>query len=169
MRNKIMAIVLAASLLVILASAGFNAYLLWYDDNRDDTIKVGLDGDGDSETVEFRDLQMHPGESVEFDLALTNEVEGEFQLTLDFIDSAPKTVNNLKDYIKVIIIFNGEKVYEDDLASVMERELAPIDCELDKKEPVEMKIIYLMPIEVGNEAERAEAFIDLKITVSNEG
>ena len=166
MRNKVMAIVLSASLLVILASAGFNAYLLWYDDNRDDTIKVGLDGDG--ETVEFRNLEMHPGDSVEFDLALTNEVEGDCRLTLDFIDSAPENVNNLKEYIKVIIIFNGEKVYEEALSSVIERELAPIDCVLDKKKPVEMTIIYLMPIEVGNEAENAEAFIDLKITASNE-
>ena len=166
MRNKIMAIVLSASLIVILASAGFNAYLLWYNENKDDTIKVGLDGDG--ETVEFHNLQMHPGDQVEFELALTNEVEGECQLTLDFIDSAPEGINNLKDYIKVIIIFNGEKVYEEELASVIERQLAPIDCVLDKKKPVEMKIIYLMPIEVGNEAENAEAFIDLKITVSNE-
>ena len=167
MRNKIMAIALTASLLVILASAGFNAYLLWYNDTKDDTIKVGLDKDG--ETVEFRNLEMTPGDSVEFDIALTNEVEGECQITLDFIDSAPESVNNLKDYLKVIIIFNGEKVYEEELASVIERELAPIDCVLDKKKPVEMKIIYLMPIEVGNEAERAEAFIDLKITASNEG
>ncbi len=163
-----MAIVLTACLLVIIGAAGFTGYLMWYAENRDDAIQVGLDGDG--EVVEFRDLEMHPGDSAEFDLAITHEVEGECQLTLDFIDSAPAEVtNNLKEYIKVIIIFNGEKIYEEDLTKAIDAELAPIDCVLDEKEPVEMKIIYLMPIEVGNEAENAEAFIDLAIKVSNEG
>ena len=96
MRNKLMAGILTACLLVILASAGFNAYLLWHVENRDDAIQVGLDSGG--EVIEFRDLEMHPGESVEFDLAITHEVEGECQLTLDFIDSAPAEVtNNLKE------------------------------------------------------------------------
>lgn len=162
-----MATILTACLLVILASAGFNAYLLWHVENRDDAIQVGLDSDG--EIIEFRDLEMHPGDSVEFDLAITHEVEGECQLSLDFIDSAPVEVtNNLKNYIKVIIIFNGDKIFEDDLVKVIDTELAPITCVLDEKKPVEMKIIYLMPIEVGNEAENAEAFIDLAIKVSNE-
>ena len=167
MRNKLMASILTASLVVILASAIFNAYLLWYSENRDSAIKVGLDGDG--ELVEFRDMEMHPGDSLEFDIAITHEVEGDCQLKLDFIDAAPEAVtNNLKDHIKIIIIFNGEKIYEDDLVEAIDKELAPIDCVLDEKDPVTMKIIYLMPIEVGNEAENAEAFIDLMITASNE-
>ena len=167
MRNKFMALAVAICALVILASAGFNAYLLWHVENRDDAIQVGLDSDG--EKVEFRNLVMHPGESAEFDLAITHEVEGKCKLSLDFIDSAPEGVNNLKNYLKVIIIFNGEMIYEEDLAKVIETDLVPIECTLDDKKPVEMKIIYLMPIEIGNEAENAEAFIDLMITVSNEG
>lgn len=162
-----MATVLTASLIVIFASAIFNAYMLWHAKDRDSAISVGL-GET-SEIVEFHNLEMHPGDSLEFDIELTHEVEGECKLSLDFIDSAPATVtNNLKNYIKVILIFNGSKVYEDDVTNAIDKDLAPIMCELDDKVPVKMTVIFMMPIEVGNEAENAEAFIDLSITASNE-
>ena len=162
-----MATVLTACLVVIFASAIFNAYLLWHAKDRDSAISVGLSEKG--EIVEFHNLEMHPGDSLEFKIDLTHEVEGECKLSLDFIDVAPETVtNNLKNYLKVILIFNGSKVYEADLTDAIEKDLSPIVCELDDKIPVEMTVIFMMPIEVGNEAENAEAFIDLLITASNE-
>ncbi|MBQ8850432.1 MAG: hypothetical protein IJ011_08895 [Clostridia bacterium] len=167
MRNKVMAIVLTVSVLLILAAAGFTGYLTYYAENRDNAIGVAVDGDG--ETVEFRDIVLHPGEAMEYELLLTHEAGGESVITLDFVDSAPEDIeNNLISYINVEIILNGESRGVMPLTEAIEKDIPSISCELDDKEPVVLKVIYSMPLEIGNEAENAEGYIDLVITASNE-
>ena len=54
------------------------------------------------------------------------------------------------------------------LEEYFEKNFDPVDCKLDSKEPVDIKISYHMPIDTGNEAAQTDAFFDLVINASNE-
>lgn len=167
MRNKVMVIVLICSSCLILASAIFLGVLLHHVDERPNTVRLDLEGK--AETVEFRGLALHPGESIEYNVDLTNEVGGKCQLSLNFREFEPETrANELQNYVYALIALDGEEVGKVLLKNLLEGELPPIDCTLDKHDPVELKIIYFMPLDIGNEAENTDALFDLVITASNE-
>ena len=91
--------------------------------------------------------------------------EKQYDLSLDFIETEEKT---LKHFARVQIVANGDVVCDELLATVFEDEdiILPIDFTEDNKS-IELKIVYYLPIEIGNEAKNAEAVFELLLTANN--
>ena len=170
MRNKVMTIVLVVSSVLILAGSLFAGYLIDYTEERGNTTKIDFDEKHNTETVEFRDMLLHPGETIEHTVSLTNEIEGKCKITIDFNEHKPEVyANELQNYVYVTIVMDGKELCRDVLLKdLFEKKFEPIECKLDSKKPLDIKISYHMPLDVGNEAAQTDAFFDLVIKSSNE-
>lgn len=120
--------------------------------------------------VEFREMMLHPGETAEYTVHLTNEIEGACRLGINFDEYKPNLLaNELKEYVYVTVTLGDKTVCKDVLLKdLFSTELPVMDCVLDAKKPVELAISFHMPVETGNEAEFTEAFFDLVLNISNE-
>ena len=164
MRNGVMRVVLVVVSLVILIGTGVTGYMLLNLDKRE-IIEVNIGEDG-SESVEFSSINIKPGDTDEYVLALTSQLPGDCILTLDFDEIEE---GKLKQYIDVKIEFEGETLYEGKLEDLFEEEtVLTKGCRIKKRTQYELKVTYSMPLEVGNEAKRTVADFLLNITLSNE-
>lgn len=164
MRNNLMRVVLVAISLVIFTGSILTGYMLLNLDKRE-IIEVNIGEDG-SETVEFSSVNIKPGDSDEYVLALTSQLPGDCVLTLDFEEIEK---GKLKQYLDVKIEMEGETLYEGSLEDLFEEEnVLTKRCQIKKRKKYEIKVTYSMPLEVGNEAKRATADFLLNITLSNE-
>jgi hypothetical protein len=68
----------------------------------------------------------------------------------------------------VKIISGDEVICDELLAKVFEDDdiVLPVDFAEDKN--TELKIVYYLPVDIGNEAKNAEAVFELLLTASNE-
>ena len=170
MRKRVMTIVLICSSVLILAGSIIAGITLDHVEERGNTTKVEFKEDQTSQTVEFREMLIHPGDTLEHTMLITNELEGECDLSIDFNEYKPELLaNDLQKYVYVTVklgdfIWCENKLMED----VMGMEFAPQRCTLDADEPIELKISYHMPLETGNEAMHTDAFFDVVLNVSNE-
>ena len=138
-------------------------FLLATEDDRS-SMEVWLK-DGVTQSVEFENLSLVPGEECEYMISLNSDTANTYDLSLDFVETVEKT---LKNYARVKIIANGEAVCDELLATVFEGDdiVFPVDFSAGKN--TELKIVYYLPLEVGNEAKNAEALFELLLTASNE-
>ena len=66
------------------------------------------------------------------------------------------------------IVSNGETVYDELLATAFEDEILVLPVDFNEGINTELKIVYYLPLEVGNEAKNAEAVFEVLLTASNE-
>ena len=66
------------------------------------------------------------------------------------------------------IVANGEVISDELLADAFEKEKIVLPVDFDEGENTELKIVYYLPLDVGNEAKNAEAVFELLLTASNE-
>ena len=164
-----MIIVLIVSSAIILIGVVIGALSL-ADFDGEDTTKVKFSESKTEGAVEFREMLVHPGETVGHTVLLTSEVEGECELSVSFKEYKPNLLaNELKKYVYVTVTLGDAVICESVLLEeLFSTELEAQVCELDSKEPLELDISFHMPIETGNEAEFTEAYFDVIISVSNE-
>ena len=162
--NKSMRIALAISSLLILLAVLMVEWVVFYRKDKD-VIKVQL-SQGETEIVDFESLSLIPGDSCEYVIKLKDDNFPKYDLSIKFSDSAPE--KTLKNYAYVKVIADGKVVYEDLLATAFQDGgiVLPVDLIAGKNE--ELKIVYYLPLEVGNEAKNAEAIFKVKLTASNE-
>ncbi len=162
-KSKLMRIILIAGSVLIIVGVSLMGWMLATEDERS-VIEVQLEN-GKTQSVEFENLSLVPGEECEYTIKLEKSRADKYDLNLDFVEIEEKT---LKNYARVKIIANGEVVCDELLATVFENEdiVLPVDFGEDKN--TELKIVYYLPIEIGNEAKKAEAIFELLLTASNE-
>ena len=85
---------------------------------------------------------------------------------LDFVDTDEE--KTLKKYARVKIVADGEVISDELLADAFEKEKIVLPVDFDDKKNTELKIVYYLPLDVGNEAKNAEAVFELLLTASNE-
>ena len=115
--------------------------------------------------VEFENLALIPGEQCEYTLLLESDTAEECYTLLDFYEIEEKT---LKHYAYVKIESGDQVICNELLADVLENDAIRLDVNFDEEKNTTLKITYYLPVEVGNEAQNAEAIFGLKITASNE-
>lgn len=120
---------------------------------------------GKTQSIEFENLGLVPGEQCEYTLKLKSDNAEKYDLKLDFVETEEKT---LKKYARVKILANGETVSDDLLADAFEKEALVLPVDFTENKNTEISIVYYLPIEIGNEAKNAEAVFDLHITATNE-
>ena len=164
-------LICSVSVLLLIASGLAIGFLANPEEKRPDTTKIVIpqtgEGTNSEASVKFEAPKIHPGETVSHTVALTGEVEGEAKITLGFKEDKEKT-NELAKYLYASVTVDGEKYCDMLLFDLFSAKLDSIVRNLNRKDPIIIEISYRMPIEIGNEAENAEAFFSLLITSSNE-
>ena len=115
--------------------------------------------------MEVRDLKLHPSESREYSVNLYCEASGSYYIDLDFEETAD---GGLKPFIRVLVSADGMPVYSGELTELLDGEgKISFEGELLSKddEPYVISVQYLMPYDVGNEAQGTYADFDVHITI----
>ncbi len=160
-KKKIFNITIIVMSAIILLGIGFTVYALHADK---DVIKIDL-GSSEPHTVSFDELGLRPGESCEYILSLNSENAKKYALRFSFEDTDPELT--LKDHAYIRIENNGEILYDAKLSDLFAQKDIDVDIDLTNAKKDEIKIIYYMPEDVGNEAQNAEADFNLTITATN--
>ena len=113
--------------------------------------------------LEVRDLKLNPTESMEYDVNLLCDASGMYHISLDYNETED---GGMKPFVDVTVKVGGEQVYEGKLEELL-RDGVVIECEgeLQSKEPLVLSICYLMPYDVGNEAQGTYSDFDISITI----
>ena len=119
--------------------------------------------DGKSELLEFERLTLLPGEECEYTVKLKKTSQDRYKLKLDFIETEEKT---LKNFARVKILSAGEIVYDELLATAFESNGVLLSVDFTKEINTDLRIVYYLPLDVGNEAKNAEAMFELRFTSS---
>ena len=162
-KSKLMRIILVAGSALIIVGVSLMGWMLETEDERG-VIEVKLE-DGKTESLVFKNLTLVPGDECEYIIQLEKTSASKYDLELDFVETEEKT---LKNYAYVKIIANGEVICDELLATVFENDNIVLPVNFDEGKNTELKIVYYLPIEVGNEAKKAEAVFELLLTASNE-
>ena len=163
-RSIFLRIVLIVSSALIIIGVLLMNWVLETSDDRD-VIKIYLNNDEVAEVVEFESLALLPGDSCEYVVVLSSENSKIYDLNLSFVEIEEKTLKNFA-YVKII---SGEEVLCDELlATTFEGEGIDLLVDFNDGKNTIIKIVYYMPIEVGNEAKNAEAKFELRLTAKNE-
>ena len=139
--------------------------LLWNENVRGNVFDIGLDGN--ISPIEFEGLKMVPGDSVEYKLAFKGRDAKQYNVNLNFTDVDPDgTLNN---FVRVKILSGETEIYDQLLADAMDGKDLNLIVNFKKEENTELKLVYYMPLEVGNEAKLATSDFRLNIisTVEN--
>ena len=162
-KSQVMRIGLIVISALIIIGVSLMSWMLATEDDRN-AIVVDV-SDGKSDTIEFNSLCLLPGEQCEYAIALKSDNSDRYNLTFDFVELEEKT---LKNFARVKIIANGEVAYDELLATAFVQNDIILPVDFNNEKNTELKIVYYMPIEVGNEAKNAEALFNLVLTASNE-
>ena len=161
--SKVNQIILIIGSMMIVVGIVLMGWLLATKNQRD-VIEIKLE-DGETESLTFENLALIPGEECEYAVQLKKAGADQFQLMLNFVETEEKT---LKNYARMKIIANGEIIRDELLATVFQSDPIVLPVDFDEEKNTELKIVYYLPIEVGNEAKNAEAVFELQLTASNE-
>lgn len=162
-KSKLMRIILVAGSVLIIVGVSLMGWMLETEDERG-VIEVKLE-DGKTESLAFEDLTLVPGEECEYIIQLEKTSASKYDIELDFVETEEKT---LKNYARVKIVANGEVISDELLADAFEKEKIVLSVDFDNGKNTELKVVYYLPIDVGNEAKKAEAVFELLLTASNE-
>ena len=141
------------------------AYLTLTRKSDPDVIEVRLTN-GKTNIVSFEDLALIPGQSAQYTVKLKPGLSSTCTLGLDFVEVGSQ--NSLKDYARVRVMAKDTVLYDESMAIAFEKEGLVFPVNFLMRQNTELEIIYYLPIEVGNEAENAEAAFELHLTAYNE-
>ena len=160
---RFMRIALAVLSTLILIGVALMIYVLVAFNNRN-IIKINIEN-GETQAVEFKKLDLIPGEECNYTLSLSSKVADEYDILLVFRETEEHT---LKDYARVRMESNGEVICDKLLAEMFTGNGISLSFRLVKDRSEDIQITYYLPEDVGNEAQNAEAAFELLITASNE-
>lgn len=164
MRKSIfMRITLIVGSILIIVGVSLMMWMLTTEDERN-VIKVSLDS-GDSKPIKFEALKLVPGDECEYTVKLVRGGADNYSLKMDFVETGD---GMLKNFARVKIITGDNVVYDELLADTIENENIMLPIDLKKEKSKELRIVYYLPLDVGNEAKNAEALVGLILTASNE-
>ena len=139
--------------------------LLMNDRGRGKIFDIGLDGN--ISPINFNGLKMVPGDSAEYKLAFKGRDAKKYNVNLSFADVDPDGA--LKNFIRVKILSGETEIYDELLADAMDGRSLSLNVNFKKAENTELRLIYYMPLEVGNEAKLATSDFRLNIISTVEG
>ena len=163
-RNIIIRSLIAVGSLLIIVGVSL---IGWMNSTSADKNQITVEvEEGNTESVEFKNFELVPGSSCEYTIKFNGERARQYDVTLDFVEKEDKA---LKNFAYVKIISNNEIIYDRLLADAFEDDVLEVSVDFDNNENTELKIVYYLPIEVGNEAKNAEAVFELQFVTKSEG
>ncbi len=107
-------------------------------------------------------LNLHPGDSVDYEVVFKSTASGDYQIVLDFSETLD---GGLKDYVIVSIVDGDKKVLEKSLTEVLAGGDITLNCEIKAYNPYSIYIKYLMPVDTGNDAMSTNASFEIEFTI----
>lgn len=164
MTKKSIYILVVAMLLISSMAIMLAVFIDRAHDHFEDYITVSANGVTES-VVPVRNLALNPGLSNEYQLNLVCEASGKYHINLAYEEERD---GGMKHFINVKVLCEGfeDPVYYGPLTDLLDEGVViQFDEYLYKKDPVEIKFIYEMPISIGNEAQGTSADFDVRITI----
>ncbi len=161
-KNNVMRFGIIAICLLILIGV---ILLLWLRGTEEESNVIRVDLDGKTEPLRFERLAMIPGDSCEYTLTLDSDRVKQLDVRLDFVELEEKT---LKDFARVKLLSGETVLFDELLRDAIEGELPTLPVNFSTGENTVLKVVYYLPLEVGNEAKRAEASFELRIFAISE-
>lgn len=161
-KKKITDLALITMSLLILLGAALIVYLRNAEKN---VIKLSIAPE-ETESIRFEHLGLRPGESCEYTILLSSEYASDYLLTLRFSDQDPTLT--LKQFTYVRMEKDGIVLCDTRLSELFAQEAITVPISFADDAKNEMRIIYYMPEDVGNEAQNAQADFKLLVTATNE-
>lgn len=162
-KSKLIRAFLIVGGVLIIVGASLMCWMLATEDERS-VIKVKPE-EGKPESLTFEALSLVPGEECEYTILLKKASASKYDLGLDFVETEKKALSN---YARVKIISNGVVISDELLADAFVNEKVVLPVDFDEGKNIELKVVYYLPLDVGNEAKNADAVFELLLTASNE-
>ena len=162
MKNRSINMLIVALLLLAALSVTLITFLTKAKEDFPKEIRVNADGE--TETIlAVRDLKLHPSESKRYDVDLICAASGSYYISLDYEE---KTNGGMKPFVDVTVMCGDVVVYRGNLAALLDADVQiQFLGELHEKEPLPISVIYEMPRETGNEAQRTSAEFDICLKI----
>lgn len=153
----ITAMVLLSVLAVLLIFFIFNA-----DYKYEDNIRVKENGITET-LIPVRDLVLSPGVEKDYDVKLICDASGSYFIHIDFQE---REDGGMKEFVNVIVEYDGEQVYEGKLTELIDEGFViEGERELHAQDPMNVTFRYVMPLETGNEAQGTYSYFDVHIVI----
>lgn len=162
-KSRLMRIILVVGSALIIVGVFLTSWMLATEDERG-VIEVKLE-EGKIESMAFEDLTLVPGEECEYVIVLKKTNASKYELELDFVDTDEG--KTLKNYARVKVLAGNEVICDELLADAFENEKIVLAVNFDEGKNTELRVVYYLPLEVGNEAKKAEAVFELQLKASN--
>lgn len=163
MKNKSINILIVSFLLTGIMAVMLITFLGKAKEDFPENITVSADGVTES-ILAVRDLKLSPTESKEYSVNLVCAASGSYHIYLDYEE---KEDGGMKPFVDVTVKFGDEVIYEGELAALLadDGDLIKFEGELHAEEPLVVSICYLMPYDVGNEAQGTYADFDIHLRI----
>ena len=161
-RDKIITWVMAFLCLLCLIAVGITIYMI-ASGKGDYFFSIRIDDQEDM--LEFEGIGLVPGEELEYTVELDGRLNNVSHLDFRFVAEEEQP---LAEYVYAKVYIDGELKCDELLSALLQKSKTVIECSLSKGESRELKIIYYMPIDVGDEAKRTEATFALYVKMSRD-
>lgn len=144
---------------VAMAFGGIAFYgILQTENNLEENVIINIDGDA-HETFKAELTGFYPGKSQEYTIMFTGELAEYYKVTIEFVDD--KKNSTLEEYLEVTILTPDKKI-EKTLKELLNG--GRIDLGVGA---TEIKLIYHMSEQTGNEAQGTTADFYVSVTATN--
>lgn len=161
MKIKSINILLVSICLLGIMAVMLSVFLTKAHNDLRESITVSANG-VTQKTLEINDLTLIPTQKKEYQISLSCEASGTYDLTLEYDE---KLDGGMKDFVNVTVRCNGVDVYRGGLASLLDGENVTFDAYLTKNDPTVIAFTYEMPAEVGNEAKGTAADFNINLMI----
>lgn len=125
-------------------------------------VKVEVEEINVPKRVDINDYILVPGYENEYTLTVTADRPGDYDLTFSFVEKGNED-NILKENLYILIEYDGEIICDDKLSELYDQQFY-LDIELKRWRGKDIRVVYYVPIEVGNEIQGQVVDFDLYIT-----
>ena len=160
-RSLLVRSMMTVASILILIGVFLMAYMMLTSRSRN-VINIDLDS---GQSLPITGLDLVPGDSREYAVRLKSSSLHSCTLSMRFVDGEG---NTLKNFVRVKILSGDVVVCDELLADVFESGAITLPVDFGSKKNTELKIVYYLPLEVGNEAKNAVASFEVRFTASNE-
>lgn len=159
MKNRSLNILIVSLLLLVMMSVMLVVFLKKAHDDFPKDVTVSENGVTES-LLKVRDLMLNPTESKEYSVNLYCAASGSYYVYLDYEE---RENGGLKPHVDVTVKANDMIVYNGKLQNLIDDPSETIEFEgqLRAKEPLVLTFTYLMPRDVGNEAQGTYSDFDI--------
>lgn len=162
MKNRSLNMLITALCLLGILSVILAVFIQHAHDEFEENITVSAEGVTEK-ILPVRDLKLNPTESKEYSVNLVCAASGLYDICLDYEELED---GGMKPFVNVTVKANNEIVYEGGLAALLNGdEVIQFEGSLYATKPLVISVCYLMPYEIGNEAQGTHANFDVHLKI----